>query len=92
MTVKSSSTAISSRFDGSARTPEVETGFCARNVGAIVPPWVQCTSAGTPEVETGFCARGVGAIVSPWVQARYWLLVAVLTVQFVPHRKHIPSP
>jgi hypothetical protein len=23
---------------------------------------------------------------------RYWLLVAVLTVQFVPHRKHIPSP
>jgi hypothetical protein len=24
--------------------------------------------------------------------ARYWLLVAVLTVQFVPHRKHTPSP
>jgi hypothetical protein len=23
---------------------------------------------------------------------RYWLLVAVLTVQFVPHRKHTPSP
>jgi hypothetical protein len=23
--------------------------------------------------------------------ARYWLLVAVLTVQFVPHRKHTPS-
>jgi hypothetical protein len=22
----------------------------------------------------------------------YWLLVAVLTVQFVPHRKHTPSP
>jgi hypothetical protein len=22
--------------------------------------------------------------------ARYWLLVAVLTVQFVPHRKHTP--
>jgi hypothetical protein len=25
-------------------------------------------------------------------EARYWLLVAVLIVQFVPHRKHIPSP
>jgi hypothetical protein len=24
--------------------------------------------------------------------ARYWLLVAVHTVQFVPHRKHTPSP
>jgi hypothetical protein len=24
--------------------------------------------------------------------ARYWLLVAVLIVQFVPHRKHTPSP
>jgi hypothetical protein len=24
--------------------------------------------------------------------ARYWLLVAVLTVQFVPHRKHTLSP
>jgi hypothetical protein len=23
--------------------------------------------------------------------ARYWLLVAVFTVQFIPHRKHIPS-
>jgi hypothetical protein len=23
--------------------------------------------------------------------AKYWLLVAVLTVQFVPHRKHTPS-
>jgi hypothetical protein len=24
--------------------------------------------------------------------ARYWPLVAVLTVQIVPHRKHTPSP
>jgi hypothetical protein len=24
--------------------------------------------------------------------ARYWIRVAVLTVQFVPHRKHTPSP
>jgi hypothetical protein len=24
--------------------------------------------------------------------AGYWLLVAVLTVQFIPHRKHTPSP
>jgi hypothetical protein len=25
-------------------------------------------------------------------EARYWLLIGVLTVQFVPHRKHTPSP
>jgi hypothetical protein len=28
----------------------------------------------------------------PELTARYWLLVAVLTDQFVPHRKHTPSP
>jgi hypothetical protein len=33
------------------------------------------------------CTRG-----PPQLTARYWLLVAVLTVQFVPHRKHTPSP
>jgi DNA-binding protein len=34
----------------------------------------------------------MGARGSVVVKARYWLLVAVLTVQFVPHRKHTPSP
>jgi hypothetical protein len=32
------------------------------------------------------------ATIGSQLTARYWLLVAVLTVQFVLHRKHTPYP
>jgi hypothetical protein len=37
-------------------------------------------------------ASYIASIKGSQLTARYWLLVAVLTVQFVPHRKHTPSP
>jgi hypothetical protein len=41
-----------------------------------------------PDVKGFHIVQAIGSQLT----ARYWLLVAVLTVQFVPHRKHIPSP
>jgi hypothetical protein len=31
-------------------------------------------------------------VIGSQLTTRYWLLGAILTVQFVPHRKHTPSP
>jgi hypothetical protein len=38
------------------------------------------------------CLDSRQSAIGSQLTARYWLLVAVLTVQFVPHRKHTPSP
>jgi hypothetical protein len=47
MTVKSLSTAISSRFGGSEVALADTVGFCKPCFTALVPPWEQCTSAAT---------------------------------------------
>jgi hypothetical protein len=47
MTVKSSTSAISSRFGGSEEAVAGTAGFCTPCLVALVPPWEQCTSAAT---------------------------------------------
>jgi hypothetical protein len=46
-TMKSLSSAISSRLGGSEEALADNAGFCARGLTALVPPWEQCTSAAT---------------------------------------------
>jgi myosin heavy subunit len=38
------------------------------------------------------CLKSKSYTIGSQLTARYWIRVAVLTVQFVPHRKHTPSP
>jgi uncharacterized membrane protein len=47
MSVKSSSSAISSRFGGSEKAFAEIAGFCTPCLAGLVPPWEQCTSAAT---------------------------------------------